>query len=434
MHPGAGRPRARRARGADSTLIFLTYWFVCFAAVFFPLYGVVRHRTARLVILVAGCLVFHFHFAGWSGVLPMVALAAVTYAAALPGRRLPCIAAIVLCAAGLAVYKYTPFVANDVLGADAPLGRTAAQLATLLPAAVPLGISFFTFEFVHYLSDVMRGARPIRRPLDFAAFAVFWPSLVAGPVKRYQQFVPALHEGLAQASLADSVQGMVRVCVGLVKKWGADNLTAFIAAEGARFAQHGPSMRWAIFIALGLRIWLDFSGYSDIAIGFARMMGITLPENFNWPYLARNLVEFWHRWHISLSLWIRDYIYIALGGNRRGPARRIANGLLAFAICGLWHGPAWHFVIWGLYHGAGLAVVTGYRALRRRGQGGAAGPVAAFWAGADGGALFHARALRRLADLLSWAATMIFVWVGWLLFFYPVDRALVMLGQLLGFA
>lgn len=427
-------------------MIFLTYWFVCFAAIFFLAYRVVRWPAARQVILVGACLVFHWHFAGLAGVAPTLALAAVTYVVALRGARL-CAIGIALSVTMLVVYKYTPFLANDVLGAaGVPLGAAIGAAATaILPAAAPLGISFFTFEFVHYLYDVRRGQQPIRRPLDFAAFAVFWPSLVAGPIKRYQQFVPALHEGLGRASGHDMAHGMLRVCVGLAKKWAADNLTAFIAAQEPQFAAHGLAMRWTIFVAIAFRILLDFSGYSDMAIGFARMMGITLPENFSWPYLARNLVEFWHRWHISLSLWIRDYIYVTLGGNRLGTARRILNGLIAFAICGLWHGPAWNFVVWGLYHGAGLAVVTSYRVLRSRSRravpartdepaltGAAA---AAFWEGAmtgDGPRSLCGHVLRALANVASWAATMAFVWIGWLLFFYPVDRALAMLGLLIG--
>jgi alginate O-acetyltransferase complex protein AlgI len=409
-------------------MIFLTYWFVCFAAGFLALYVIVRHPIARLALLLVACGAFYWHFAGPSGVVPIAGLAVVTYLAGLSRRRWAYVAAIVLCAAALVFYKYTRFLIDGVVGSLSGdwAASAAAWIAPVLPAAAPLGISFFTFEFVHYLYDVMRGDRAIRRPWDFAAFAAFWPSSVAGPVKRYQQFLPALTHGLTSVGSTDVVLGLLRICVGLVKKWVADYLTGYIGANDATFETQPAGTRWAVFLAIGLRILFDFSGYSDMAIGFARMMGITLPENFNWPYLARNLADFWQRWHISLSLWIRDYIYIPLGGNRYGMPRRIVNGLLAFAICGLWHGPAWHFVIWGLWHGAGLAVVTGFRAATGRGSGGGA---AAFWA-ADGGSSSR-RALRLVTDVVSWAVTMIFVWVGWLIFFYPLDRALVMLGSLL---
>src|SRR5205085_4390276 len=128
-----------------------------------------------------------------------------------------------------------------------------------------------------------------------------------------------------------------------------------------QFAGAGLFDRWELLVCIALRILLDFSGYSDIAIGCARLLGIQLPENFNWPYAARNLQEFWHRWHISLSSWIRDYVYIPLGGNRHGLARKALNALTAFALCGLWHGAAWNFVLWGVYHGAGLAISSNYR-------------------------------------------------------------------------
>jgi alginate O-acetyltransferase complex protein AlgI len=148
-----------------------------------------------------------------------------------------------------------------------------------------------------------------------------------------------------------------------------------------------------------------------MAIGFARMHGIRLPANFNWPYLAENLSDFWKRWHISLSSWIRDYIYIVLGGNRVGPVRKVLNGLLAFAICGLWHGAGWHFLAWGLYHGAGLAVCSGYRRIL----------------GTAGDRLAAVLARHRV---LSWGLTMLYVSIGWLFFFYPVKDALRMIRVL----
>jgi alginate O-acetyltransferase complex protein AlgI len=166
-----------------------------------------------------------------------------------------------------------------------------------------------------------------------------------------------------------------------------------------------------VFVAIGMRILWDFSGYSDMAIGFARLFGIRLPDNFNWPYLARSITEFWHRWHISLSTWIRDYVYIPIGGSRHGVARKVFNGLLAFSICGLWHGAAWHFLVWGVYHGVGLAIASNYRAVLGR-----AGEAIHAW-------LNHNRAV-------AWAATLLFVFVGWLLFFYDLPVACTMLKQL----
>jgi alginate O-acetyltransferase complex protein AlgI len=175
-------------------------------------------------------------------------------------------------------------------------------------------------------------------------------------------------------------------------------------------------------LAIGFRILLDFSGYSDMAIGFARMMGIRLPENFNWPYLAGSIIDFWRRWHISLSTWIRDYIYIPLGGSRHGLLRKTFNGFAAMALCGLWHGAAWNFALWGIYHGIGLAV-AGAVPVPRALSGELRADLSNFSTAMTTGAVFAWRAT-------SWLATMLFVQLGWLLFFYPADQALHMAWKL----
>lgn len=395
-------------------MLFLTYWFVLFAAVFFVLYWCIPNVTARVVLLLVACLVFHTHFAGPAGVLPVALLGLVTYFAARSQSRKACLAGIVLCVGALVFYKYSAFVLTAALS---PFSENLAASASgwvqqyLLPAAPPLAISFFVFEFVHYLYDVRKGTAPLKSPVEFGVFSVFWPSIVAGPIKRYEQFVPAMYEGARTVSQHDVAVGLIRVTIGLLKKYAADNLTAYIAYEVPRWDHLPLGVRWWIFIAIGLRILLDFSGYSDMAIGFARMMGIVLPENFRWPYLAGNINEFWRRWHISLSTWIRDYVYIPIGGNRFGVARRIFNGLVAFALCGLWHGAAWNFVLWGLYHGVGLAISGNYRTFL-----GWPGRRLAFWLSRN--------------RVVAWLLTMLFVHVGWLLFFYPVPQALKMLKGL----
>jgi alginate O-acetyltransferase complex protein AlgI len=205
--------------------------------------------------------------------------------------------------------------------------------------------------------------------------------------------------------------GVSLVALGLVKKVVADNMTAYVAHHLPHFSSTPLSIRWLVFAAISLRILLDFSGYSDMAIGLARMLGVQLPANFNWPYLAVNLTEFWRRWHVSLSTWIRDYVYIPLGGSRRGTTRKVFNGLLAFGLCGLWHGAAWHFILWGVYHGAGLAICSGYRSALGR-----AGDALARW-------------FERYR-VAAHALTLSFVCVGWLFFFYPVPVALQILKLL----
>jgi alginate O-acetyltransferase complex protein AlgI len=395
--------------------LFLSYWFVYFIAAVFPVYWAIRWPTVRLLVLLVACAVFHTHFAGPAGVLPIIVLAVLTYLAGLSRQRWACHGTIVLCVAALVFYKYTKFICQQVLAVAFPDSLTVFTQAppAWLPGAPPLAISFFVFEFVHYLFDVSRGSDPMRNPLDFSLYAIFWPSIVAGPVKRYQDFLPKLHHGVRNVGETDVAHGLIRVAVGLLKKCVADNMTAYLTFATPDFAKLDFVQRWYFVIALSLRILLDFSGYSDMAIGYARLFGIRLPENFNWPYLATSITTFWHRWHISLSLWIRDYIYIALGGGRKGTVRKISNGLLAFAICGLWHGAGWNFLFWGLYHGVGLAICSNYRTLL--------GPL---------GTILADRLEQN--PVVSWALTMLFVAVGWVFFFYPLPQAFEMLSLLSG--
>jgi alginate O-acetyltransferase complex protein AlgI len=397
-------------------LIFNTYWFSLFVLGFFPVYWLLRLAVARGAWLLLACVLFHYHFAGPAGVLPIIVLGLVTYFCALTRRRWLVTAAIVVCVAALVGYKYTYFFCADLLGAWDPAWGAGASAAAhrWLPLAAPLGISFFAFEFVHYLVDVRRGHEPMRRPHEFMLFSIFFPSLVAGPIKRYEDFLPKLHRGLEEVSVVDVAEGFQRIGIGLVKKMVlADNLTLIIKSYEGRMATLRTGEAWTLFVLLGARILLDFSGYSDIAIGLARLMGIALPENFNFPYLARNIRDFWQRWHISLSSWIRDYVYIPLGGSRHGPARKLFNGIAAFALCGAWHGPAWHFILWGLWHGSGLAISSTY----------------ATWLGPLGQPL---QTLFTKVPLVSWALTMLFVGLGWLLFFYEPTRAWSLAARLVG--
>jgi alginate O-acetyltransferase complex protein AlgI len=395
-------------------MIFTTYWFSLFACAFFPLYWLARPDWLRLGLLLAGCFTFHAHFAGAAGMLPIIVLSTTTYLAGLTRRRGVLLAAMALPVLALVFYKYTHFVALGVVGLVNPAwGRHTDQMAgALLPVTPPLAVSFFVFEFVHYLYDVSHGSPSIRNPARFCAFTFFFPSLVAGPIKRYQPFLASLGLGLAAVTADDVKCGLMRVALGLFKKVVlADNLTEGLRFWHDRYAHLTLLGRWAFLAALGLRILFDFSGYSDIAIGLGRMMGVTLPENFRWPYLSTSVTEFWHRWHISLSTWVRDYVYIPLGGGRSGPARKIVNGFVAFALCGLWHGPAWNFAFWGLYHGSGLVISSNYQAVL--------GPTGRRIGG------FFAR-----FPIAGWGLTLVFVLIGWLFFFYPFAEAATMLKLL----
>lgn len=394
-------------------MIFATYWFLLWAACFFVVFYCVKFPIVRFVCLLAFCFLFHAHFAGAAGMAPIICLFLMTFLVGLFGERRHNTIAIVVCVVALFAYKYHHFFCTQIfpvlIGPDWALDFDQYLTATL-PVTPPLAISFFVFEFVHYLFEVRRGATPVRNIFDFAAFTFFFPSLVAGPIKRYGQFLPSLKEGLKSVSTNDVMLGLLLVTSGFVKKLIlADTLTAYIASRQDLFTSLVLQERWLVVLAIGFRIYLDFSGYSDIAIGLARMMGIQLPANFNWPYLAVNLKDFWQRWHISLSTWIRDYVYIPLGGNRMGTQRMLLNGVAAFALCGFWHGADWHYILWGLYHGVGFAICLTYRRFSFT-----------KWIGA---------VLDKL-PILSWAITMAFVFFGWLLFFYPVDRAMSMFASL----
>ncbi len=387
-------------------MIFTTYWFEVFAIFVVAIYWLLRRQGPRLWFLGLACLVFHFHFAGPAGMAPIIVLMIITFLAGRSGSRWACSAAMGLCVATLCFYKYAVFFIQAALHPLSPDFAEHFSQATLsiLPSLPPLGISFFTFEFVHYLFEVRRGGEPIRSPLKFLLFAIFFPSLVAGPIKRYTQFLPSLDEASRGFRFGYIGEGLLRIATGYFKKViVADNLTFYVTANYPDFASFSLAGRWLFLTAIAFRILMDFSGYSDIAIGAAQLLGVRLPENFNWPYLASSIRDFWQRWHISLSSWVRDYIYIPLGGNRLGVARRVLNGLIAFALIGLWHGPAWNFVAWGLYHGAGLALCSTYASIPL------AGPLLSM-------------GLKK-EPVVGWVITQLFVWLGWLLFFYPLPSA-----------
>lgn len=387
-------------------MIFTTYWFLAFAAMVVVIFRLLPRPSPRLWFLAVACLVFHAHFAGPAGMAPVMVLLVITYAAGLSRKRWVHTAAMVANVAALAFYKYTTFLISAAIASWSPDLAAALQpkVAGLLPDLPPLGVSFFAFEFVHYLFEVRRGGDPVRNPLKFLLFAIFFPSLVAGPIKRYPQFIASLEEASRRFDPADLAHGLRRIGIGFVKKvLIADNLTFFISEYQARYAELPLIGRWLFVIAIAFRILMDFSGYTDIAIGSARLIGVRLPENFNWPYLARSIGDFWQRWHMSLSSWIRDYIYIPLGGSRHGLVRRLLNGLIAFALCGLWHGPAANFVVWGVYHGVGLGFAASYQKIPGLGT------------------VMHRIVTKE--PLLSWVLTQGFVFLGWLWFFYPVDQA-----------
>ncbi len=253
----------------------------------------------------------------------------------------------------LGYFKYTNFFLDNLNGLLAPLGKTFPHADILLPA----GISFYTFKTLSYTIDVYRGALPVcRSVLDYAMFVTFFPELIAGPIVRASVFFPQMSRPIGPTT-GRLVSGASLFLLGLTKKrLIADTAAAVADPIFANPGQYDGVALWFGVLAYTIQIYGDFAGYSDMAIGTARMLGYDLPENFAMPYVSTSITEFWRRWHITLSSWLRDYLYIPLGGNRKGPVRTYVNLFLTMLLGGLWHGASWNFVLWGGLHGIALAV------------------------------------------------------------------------------
>src|SRR5262249_25006052 len=254
----------------------------------------------------------------------------------------------------LAGFKYTHFAVANSLALAHQLGWNVPDFTVKI--ILPLGISFHTFQGISYTLDVYRRKIPaVRGFVDFALFVAFFPQLVAGPIVRAVDFLPQMATPPRPTS-AQVLEGVHWFLLGLFKKvFIADRLAQFVDPV---FAQPGlydaVTHRWAI-LAYAAQIYCDFSGYSDMALGCAKWFGFELPRNFNFPYLASSIADFWKRWHMSLSTWMRDYLYIPLGGSRRGNVRTYVNLVVTMTLCGLWHGASWNYLTWGFYNGLLLA-------------------------------------------------------------------------------
>ncbi|MEP6955284.1 MAG: MBOAT family O-acyltransferase [Chthoniobacterales bacterium] len=315
-----------------------------------------------------------------------------------------CIAGIVQAIGILFVFKYWNFFAGLFVGSapESPVFWRGAFL--------PLGISFFTFEFIHFAADRYRGTAKAGTFGEYLAFILFFPTMVAGPIKRFQDFVPKLQSPSKNWAL-DWHRGVTRILAGLVKKFAiADLLGAWtINLNHGAIALADRRVLPLWLLAYGIKIYIDFSAYSDIAIGSARLFGIRVPENFDWPYLRRNITEFWRHWHISLSRWLMDYVYIPLGGSRVSSPRIYGNIILTMLISGLWHGAGLNFIAWGLWHGCLLA---GHRLWRKNRPVGNQEP-------------------SLLGSALSWALTFLLVNLGWAFFCMDFPTALFFFRRLL---
>ena len=252
----------------------------------------------------------------------------------------------------LALFKYTGFIAENVNAMANLMG--GKDMVPVLHLVLPVGISFYTFKAMSYVIDVYRGeARPMRRFTDYMCFEAFFPDLVAGPIIRYAAMEEQMR--VRQHTADKFARGVAFFALGMAKKILIANPMGHIADGAFAAGSLHPLDAWYGVLGYAFQIYFDFSGYSDMAVGLALMMGFVLIQNFDSPYKSDSITEFWRRWHISLSTWLRDYLYIPLGGNRRGDGRTYVNLMTVMLLGGLWHGASWNFVIWGAIHGGMLA-------------------------------------------------------------------------------
>ncbi|MCA1193158.1 MULTISPECIES: MBOAT family protein [unclassified Saccharopolyspora] len=339
-----------------STPLFLWYFLpVVLAAV------LIAPRSARNAIVAVASLVFYASGAGGTTLL-LLACIVVNFLAGKslepeaehPHRRALLIGAVSFDLLVLVVWKYAGFATEQL----ATLTRWFGGDFPVLQLALPIGISFYTFHHISYVVDVYRGERPaLRNPVGFVTYIAMFPQLVAGPIVRYREIADQLPQQRTHR-LDDVAAGFPRFAWGLTKKVVvADTLAPMVDACFATPAEDMSfAVAWLGAIGYTVQLYFDFSGYSDMAIGLGRMLGFRLPENFARPYSSVTVTEFWRRWHMSLSRWFRDYVYIPLGGNRRGTGRTYLNLAIIFVLTGFWHGAAWTYLVWGLFHGALLVV------------------------------------------------------------------------------
>ena len=266
-------------------------------------------------------------------------------------RKWLLVASVVLNIGLLAYFKYANFFVENMNAVLAAFGVASVQWTKVV---LPIGISFFTFQKMSYAIDVYRKTSfPLKSIFDYALFIMLFPQLIAGPIVRYNEIATQITNRQANETIDNKILGLYRFIIGLSKKVLIANVLGEYVDQvfALPTSQIGFSGAWVGILAYTFQIYFDFSGYSDMAIGIGRMIGFTFPENFNNPYISQNVSEFWKRWHMTLGRWMMDYLYIPLGGNRKGKARTYLNLWIVFFLSGLWHGAAWNFVAWGVFHG-----------------------------------------------------------------------------------
>ena len=306
-------------------------------------------------------------------------------------KKLLCALSVIMALGLLFYFKYANFFMENL---NALLGWMHQEPVGWMKVALPIGISFFTFQSITYTIDVYRGTTPASQKLtDYVLYIMMFPQLIAGPIVNYNSVAAQLVE--RSSTMEDRVLGFYRFVIGLAKKVLIANTMALYADQvfGMDYGNMASGTAWIGIFAYTFQIYFDFSGYSDMAIGLGKMMGFRFPENFNDPYTSRSVTEFWKRWHMTLGNFIMNYLYIPLGGNRKGKGRMYFNLWLCFLLSGLWHGASWNFVLWGAFHG--------------------------FFICAD--KLFLKNALKKTGTIPSVIITFFLVAMGWVLF--RVDTA-----------
>jgi alginate O-acetyltransferase complex protein AlgI len=372
-------------------MIFQSLTYLIFLTIVLAIYWSLPRR-AQNVLLVGASYIFY----GWEHpwyLLPLWASTLVDYGCGLGMERFPArrrwflVASVVASIALLGTFKYAGFAVENINVALTQLG--CDPIRSVMRLVLPAGLSFYTFQSLAYIVDVYRGrVRAERNLLDYALYVCFFPQLIAGPIERAWHMLPQ-YQSQRIFDSAGWRRGLTLMLWGFFKKLVVADNVAVVANKVFALSDPTFPVIWAGVLAFAVQIYADFSGYTDIARGTARLLGIELMKNFNHPYLATSPADFWRRWHISFSTWLRDFIYIPLGGSRCGAARASFNLMATFAISGLWHGASWNYVLWGIYWGL---LILAQRFLR--------------WLGIT----------RALPWLLKVTITLAITSIGWLLF------------------
>ena len=381
-------------------MLFNSDEFLLFISVFCPVYWLVhRNNTFRNVLVLTGS---YFFYASWdwrflslliaSTVVDFIVGAKIAAAEGQVSRRHWIILSVVVNLGFLGTFKYFDFFVTSF--ADLLNGLGVSANLPLLNVVLPVGISFYTFQSLSYTIDIYRGnCKPARSLLTFASFVAFFPQLVAGPIERARSLLPQI-EGPVALSLAKVRDGAWLILWGLCKKvLIADRVAVYVDGVYAAPDAYSAATCVTATLLFAVQIYCDFSGYSDIARGLAKLLGVELMVNFDTPYFARSIREFWRRWHISLSTWFRDYVFIPLGGSKKSEWMTNRNLFITFVVSGVWHGAAYTFLIWGILHGVARLVDPFSR-----------------------DHISIAKSYPRFWGLLGWAATFLFVNVAWIFF------------------